>query len=95
MRMSVGSGYGYPVQVRPGGPRAAAGSPALGAGLAGSLTSSHCGTGCRALCRCLGAGEGVGEGMGASLGRTRWGWELVAPSPRLRPRGSLRTLPGT
>lgn len=97
MRVSVGCGYRYPVQVRPGGPRAAASSPALGAGLAGSLTSSHCGTGCGALCRCLGAREGVGEGTGASLslGGMRWGWELVAPSPRLSPRGSLRTLLGT
>lgn len=68
MRVSVGSEYGYSVQVRPGGPRVAAGSPALGAGLAGSLPSSHCGIGCGALCRCLGAGEGVGEGTGTFLG---------------------------
>lgn len=61
------------MQVRPRGPRASASTVALGAGLAGSLTSSHCGTGCGARCRCLGARERVGEGTGASLGRTRWG----------------------
>lgn len=59
------------------------------------LANSHCGTGCRALCRCLSAGEGVDEGTGTSLRRMRWGWEQVAPSPTLHPRGSQRTLPGT
>lgn len=88
MRVSVGCGYRYPVQVRPGGPRAAASSPALGAGLAGSLTSSHCGTGCGALCRCLGAREGVGEGTGASLSwENEVGLGAGCPLPKVKPEG--------
>lgn len=48
--------------MRPGGRRAAAGSAILGAGLAGSLTSSHCGTVLRSTGQVSGYRQGCGRG---------------------------------